>query len=106
MRVIKFLLVVLSVIFGLPSDSYSGDVYVNGYYRKDGTYVRPHYRSAPNHTVNDNFSTEGNINPYTGEPGTKPREPYNNDYQYRSNQEVNNIFNDPEYEPFGYLMIN
>ena len=23
------------------------DVYVNGYYRKDGTYVRPHYRSAP-----------------------------------------------------------
>jgi hypothetical protein len=23
------------------------DVYVNGYYRKDGTYVRGHYRSAP-----------------------------------------------------------
>jgi hypothetical protein len=23
------------------------DVYVNGYYRKDGTYVRSHYRSAP-----------------------------------------------------------
>ena len=23
-----------------------GDVYVKGYYRKDGTYVRPHYRSA------------------------------------------------------------
>lgn len=31
--------------------SYSGSncdpVYVEGYYRKDGTYVRPHYRSAP-----------------------------------------------------------
>lgn len=24
-----------------------GTVYVHGYYRKDGTYVRPHYRSAP-----------------------------------------------------------
>ncbi len=23
------------------------DVYVEGYYRQDGTYVRPHYRSAP-----------------------------------------------------------
>jgi hypothetical protein len=22
-------------------------VHVNGYYRKDGTYVKPHYRSAP-----------------------------------------------------------
>jgi len=27
--------------------SSSGTVYVNGYYRKDGTYVRPHTRSAP-----------------------------------------------------------
>lgn len=33
------------------TSSYSGSncdpVYVDGYYRKDGTYVRPHYRSAP-----------------------------------------------------------
>ncbi len=29
-------------------DTYSGgDVSVKGYYRKDGTYVRPHTRSAP-----------------------------------------------------------
>lgn len=32
-----------------PSPSMSGDrsVYVHGYYRKDGTYVKPHYRSRP-----------------------------------------------------------
>lgn len=30
----------------LPSSS-TKSVYVKGYYRKDGTYVAPHYRSAP-----------------------------------------------------------
>ena len=29
------------------SSSSSGRVYVRGYYRKDGTYVKPHYRSKP-----------------------------------------------------------
>ena len=42
---------------------------MQGYYKKDGTYVKPHYRTAPNSTNRDNFSTKGNINPYTGEPG-------------------------------------
>ena len=30
-----------------PSTSTGGEVHVKGYYRKDGTYVRPHTRSAP-----------------------------------------------------------
>ncbi|WP_277376156.1 hypothetical protein [Paenibacillus polymyxa] len=34
-------------------------VYVQGYYRKDGTYVRPHYRTHPNNFLNDNFSYLG-----------------------------------------------
>ncbi len=46
-------------------------VKVKGYYRKDGTYVRPHYRSSPNHTKLDNWSTKGNVNPYTGKVGNK-----------------------------------
>mgnify|MGYP003682492297 CR=1 FL=1 len=40
------------------------DVSVRGYYRKDGTYVRPYMRSAPNGTDRDNFSYKGNTNPY------------------------------------------
>lgn len=44
-------------------------VWVNGYYRSNGTYVEGYYRTAPNHTNVDNFSTRGNINPYTSEPG-------------------------------------
>lgn len=50
----------------------AGDV--RGYYRKDGTYVAPHHRSAPNSTKLDNYETQGNYNPYTLEEGT--RSPY------------------------------
>lgn len=46
-------------------------VKVRGYYRKDGTYVRPHYRSNPDGNVWNNWSTYPNINPYTGKQGTK-----------------------------------
>lgn len=49
-------------------------VHVKGYTRKDGTYVQPHERTAPNKTKNDNYSTRGNVNPYTGKVGTKPRD--------------------------------
>jgi hypothetical protein len=53
----------------LPAISLA-DVHVRGYYRSNGTYVQPHYRSSPNSTALDNFSTKGNINPYTGKEGT------------------------------------
>ena len=51
-------------------------VSVSGYYRSNGTYVQPHQRTAPNSTRNDNYSTVGNVNPYTGESGTHPRDGY------------------------------
>lgn len=44
-------------------------VWVNGYTKSNGTYVRGHWRTAPNHTNVDNFSTRGNTNPYTGQRG-------------------------------------
>lgn len=34
--------------------------------------MAPYIRTSPNHTKNDNYSTKGNVNPYTGEEGTKP----------------------------------
>ncbi len=53
------------------SKSSSGSVHVKGYYRKDGTYVRPHYRTRPDGIVSNNWSFRGNVNPYTGLIGTK-----------------------------------
>ena len=41
-------------------------VRVKGYYRKDGTYVKPHYRSNPDGNPYNNWSFPGNVNPYTG----------------------------------------
>ncbi len=70
----------LAVITGLlistvvAANPASADVYVDGYYRSNGTYVQPHYRSDPNGNSFDNWSTRGNINPYTGSRGT--RDPY------------------------------
>lgn len=31
------------------------DVQVDGYYRDDGTYVRPHTRSAPDDSISNNY---------------------------------------------------
>tara|TARA_R110002050_G_scaffold24083_3_gene64361 strand:- start:151638 stop:152393 length:756 start_codon:yes stop_codon:yes gene_type:complete len=42
---------------------------VKGYYRKDGTYVQSHYRTNPNNTNRDNYSTKPNTNPWTGKKG-------------------------------------
>lgn len=45
-----------------------------GYVKKNGTYVQPHQKTAPNKTKNDNYSSKGNENPYTGKKGSKPRD--------------------------------
>ena len=55
----------------IPKASSNNDVYVNGYYRKDGTYVQGHYRTRPNGNKTDNYSYEGNINPHTNKVGTQ-----------------------------------
>lgn len=51
-------------------------VWVNGYTRSNGTYVQGHYRTAPNSTRNDNWTTVGNVNPHTGKSGTLPGDGY------------------------------
>jgi hypothetical protein len=45
-------------------------VYVPGHVTRDGSYVQPHYRSAPDSSYNNNWSVQGNTNPYTGRSGT------------------------------------
>jgi hypothetical protein len=51
--------------------AYSQPVHVNSYTRSDGTYVEPHYRTSADDTRTNNYSTKGNVNPYTGRAGTK-----------------------------------
>ncbi len=49
----------------------ASDVHVNGYTKKDGTVVQPYTRTRENSTQKDNYSSKGNVNPYTGKVGTK-----------------------------------
>jgi len=50
-------------------------VHVRSYTRKDGTFVKAHQRSRPDGNFWNNYSTIGNINPHTGQPGTKRMPP-------------------------------
>jgi hypothetical protein len=54
--------------------SYSSPSLHSGYTTRRGTYVAPHYQTAPNRTKVDNWSSRPNINPITGKEGTK--DPY------------------------------
>ena len=54
------------------ADGAFADSSVRGYTRKDGTYVAPHYRSSPDRSYNNNWSVNPNVNPHTGQQGTRP----------------------------------
>lgn len=60
----------LALLFTICFSAFGFAGYVNGYTRRDGTYVEGYYRSDPNNTVTDNYSYKGNTNPYTGETGS------------------------------------
>ena len=61
------LILAFSVLTFIPLEvDAAGRVRVRGYYRKDGTYIRPHYRSAPDGNPYNNYSFPGNYNPNTG----------------------------------------
>jgi hypothetical protein len=49
----------------------SGNVSVHSYTKRDGTFVPAHHRSHPDSSFNNNWTTVGNVNPYTGKEGTK-----------------------------------
>jgi len=65
------LLLFLSVfIFSVEARQSRGISRVRPYITKRGSYVRPHFRTRPSQAIpRNNWSTKGNINPYTGQKG-------------------------------------
>jgi hypothetical protein len=49
---------------GTGSNPHSG--YVQPYGKKNGKYVRGHYKTKPNKSKKDNYGAKGNRNPYNG----------------------------------------
>lgn len=71
----KKLFLVLALLVGFLSLSFSSvearTTSVKGYFKPStGRYVAPHYKTTPNRSKFDNFSTKGNYNPYSGKKGT------------------------------------
>lgn len=77
----RILLILLTLILTLQA---TAQVKVKGYYRKDGTYVKPHYRSNPDGNPYNNWSYPGNTNPYTGKTATGNPDTYLKNYYNRS----------------------
>ncbi len=59
------------LIFALLVTQSAGFAYtrVSGYTRKNGTYVAPYYRSDSDGYKANNWSSQGNTNPFTGKRG-------------------------------------
>ena len=60
----------------------AADVYVKPHVTKNGTFVSGHYRSKPNKSKLDNYSTTGSINPYTLKVGTS------SPYSYKKHKKI------------------
>ena len=49
----------------VATSALAGDSHVNGYTKKNATYVAPHQKTAPDKSKANNYSTKGNTNPNT-----------------------------------------
>lgn len=78
-----FGLAVFVLVAGFTGISSAGDVYVNGYYRADGTYVQPHYRSAPDGNRFNNYGpSQSPRDRYTPSSRDADRDGVANQYDY------------------------
>jgi hypothetical protein len=53
------------------SGLYGSDQQTSGYTRSNGTVVQGYHHTAPDSNPYNNYSSQGNVNPYTGAVGHK-----------------------------------
>jgi len=80
--------VLLSCLLFIFASYAKADTYVNGYFKKDGTFVEGHYKTTPHETNWGAYSTDGNSNPYTGSDGQRARDYSSEAYNYGSGQAI------------------
>ncbi len=90
-----FLIASLVVLISFLTLSFAEAGRVSGYYRKDGTYVQPHYRTNPDGNPYNNYSFPGNYNPNTGRITPGNPDTYLNNYYNRPHQSP--------YTPYNYF---
>lgn len=78
-----------SSLFSSPRETPNSNTrYQEGYYRSNGTYVQPHMKTESNGVNGDEYRTEGNTNPHTGQQGTRPKDYTEGAYRYGQGKEV------------------
>jgi len=85
-------LVIGVVASGLLIGSVFAAVHVNGYFKKNGTYVQPYYRSSPDSSPYNNYSYPGNTNPYTGVTATGNPDTYLMNYGSTSSSSTSTFY--------------
>jgi hypothetical protein len=89
-----FIFAILCILLVLATDLFaqsSGNV--RGYMRNNGTYVQPYHRTVPDGNPWNNYSTQGNTNPYTGRSGTVSPYSVPSPSPYNSPNNFNNNYN-------------
>lgn len=70
-KILPIILISALMFFSTFSFAYAKISSIRGYVKPStGRYVAPYFKTSPNKTKIDNFSTKGNINPFTGKKGT------------------------------------
>lgn len=85
--------VIAGLLLGLVVVGTANAQWVNGYTRKDGTYVNGYYRTDVNNSPYDNQSYPGNYNLNTGRETTGSQEKYLNNYYNKNNDYSNTDYN-------------
>lgn len=77
-----------SLVFCCIGAKAQSTYYQRGYMKKDGTYVDGHYKTRSNSSNHDNYSTQGNYNPYNGNSGSRARDYSPEAYNYGSGNTI------------------
>lgn len=59
-----------ALLLALVASASWAQTYVRPHITHDGTFVQGHMRTSPDSSNLNNWSTQGNANPYTGQSGT------------------------------------
>ncbi len=62
--------------------------YNSGYTRSNGTVVDPYYSTRRDNSNSNNYSTQGNVNPYTNQQGQKARDYSSEALNYGQNRTI------------------
>lgn len=65
----SFILFFALLFVSILSYGQTGTAWVNGYYKSDGTYISGYYKTISDNTNHNNWSTNGNYNPYSSQAG-------------------------------------